>query len=73
MIFLASDTGDVFTVNSYDEERYKDDIPQIGPARIEAHDVLDFRPRVSTYNVGICLSIPILLREETLLINQIES
>lgn len=46
----SGDTGDVFTVNSYDEERYKNDIPQIGPGRIEAHDVLDFRPRVATYN-----------------------
>ena len=46
----SGDTGDVFTVNSYDEERYTKDIPQIGPRRIEAHDVLDFRPRVSTYN-----------------------
>jgi hypothetical protein len=46
----SGDTGDVFTVNSYDEERYKKDIPQIGPSRIEAHDVLDFRPRVASYN-----------------------
>ena len=46
----SGDTGDVFTVNSYDEERYTKDIPQVGPRRIEAHDVLDFRPRVSTYN-----------------------
>ena len=48
----SGDTGDVFTVNSYDEERYTKDVPQIGPARIEAHDVLDFRPRVESYNVG---------------------
>ena len=48
----SGDTGDVFTVNSYDEERYSKDVPQIGPARIEAHDVLDFRPRVESYNVG---------------------
>ncbi len=46
----SGDTGDVFTVNSYDEERYTKDIPQIGPRRIEAHDVLDFRPRVDTFN-----------------------
>ena len=46
----ASDTGDVFTVNSYNEERYKDDIPQIGPSQIFAHDVLDFRPRVDTFD-----------------------
>ncbi len=48
----SGDTGDVFTVNSYDEERYTKDIPQIGPRRIEAHDVLDFRPRVATFNTA---------------------
>tara|TARA_R100000900_G_scaffold124497_2_gene98831 strand:+ start:5231 stop:12553 length:7323 start_codon:yes stop_codon:yes gene_type:complete len=46
----TGDTGDVFTVNSYNEERYTKDIPQIGNFRIEAHDCLDFRPRVSSYN-----------------------
>ena len=40
----SGDTGDIFTVNSYELERYKDDIPAIGPSRTPAHDVLDFRP-----------------------------
>ena len=46
----SGDTGDVFTVNSYDAQRYSKDIPAIGPSQTPAHDVLDFRPRVSTYN-----------------------
>ena len=46
----SGDTGDIFTVNSYGAERYKNDIPSIGPARIPAHDVLDFRPQVSEYS-----------------------
>jgi hypothetical protein len=46
----SGDTGDVFTVNSYDEERYAKEIPNIGPSETPAHDVLDFRPRVSAFN-----------------------
>ena len=45
----TSDTGDVFTVNSYDGERYNTDIPIIGDNQIRATDVLDFRPRVSVF------------------------
>jgi hypothetical protein len=44
-----NDNGDVFTVLSYGEERYQNDIPEIGPSRVSASDVLDFRPRVSTF------------------------
>ena len=47
---VASDEGDVFTVLSYDEERFSNDIPQIGVFGIRATDTLDFRPRVSIYN-----------------------
>ena len=42
----SSDNGDVFTVLSYDRDRYSRDIPRIGSRNIKASDVLDFRPRV---------------------------
>ena len=45
----TSDTGDVFTVNSYDGERYNTDIPTIGSNNIRSTDTLDFRPRVSVF------------------------
>ena len=45
----TDDTGDVFTVLSYDKNRYTNDIPRIGPNRIRATDTLDFRPRVSDF------------------------
>jgi hypothetical protein len=45
----STDTGDVFTVNSYNEELYKNRIPKIGPKLKRAVDVLDFRPRVSQF------------------------
>lgn len=40
------DNGDVFTVLSYPKDRYSSDIPLIGPDRVSAADLLDFRPRV---------------------------
>ena len=46
----ANDTGDVFTVLSYDKDRYSEDIPLIGPSQIRATDTLDFRPRVSNFS-----------------------
>lgn len=45
----SSDTGDVFTVSSYDEERFETDIPTVGRNNIRATDTLDFRPRVSVF------------------------
>jgi len=45
----SSDTGDVFTVNSYDEERFLSDIPSIGANSLRASDTLDFRPRVPVF------------------------
>lgn len=45
----SGDSGDVFTANSYTEERYLSDIPNIGNLNIRATDVLDFRPRVSVF------------------------
>jgi hypothetical protein len=45
----SSDNGDVFTVLSYDEDRFATDIPTIGPRFVRASDTLDFRPRVSVF------------------------
>lgn len=53
----SSDTGDLFTVNSYRQERYSKDIPLIpkdittitGNNFVRASDTLDFRPRVSVF------------------------
>jgi len=45
----SNDDGDVFTVLSYDQERFSNDIPTIGPRSIRASDTLDFRPRVSIF------------------------
>jgi hypothetical protein len=42
----ANDTGDLFTVLSYDNSRYSYDIPTIGANNIRASDTLDFRPSV---------------------------
>ena len=46
----VDDTGDVFTVFSYDKERYTYDIPNIDSSGIRASDTIDFRPRVSVYD-----------------------
>ena len=48
----ANEDGDVFTVASYQEERYLSDIPLIS-GKIRATDTLDFRPRVETFNPDI--------------------
>ena len=42
----AADTGDIFTVNSYDADRFKKNVPTIGKSGVRATDTLDFRPRV---------------------------
>ena len=50
----SGNVGDIFTVGSYGEERYSDDLPVIGDVR--ASDVLDFRPRVNKFVPdGTCL------------------
>jgi hypothetical protein len=46
-IIPNDDTGDLFTVNSYDGERFSEDIPSIGRDLVRSSDTLDFRPRVS--------------------------
>ncbi len=45
----SNDTGDVFTVASYDKERFTSDIPSIDGI-VRATDTLDFRPRVSFFD-----------------------
>jgi hypothetical protein len=45
----SNDSGDVFTVLSYNKERFTHDIPFIGPKSIRASDTLDFRPRVPIF------------------------
>ena len=39
--------GDIFTVNSYGEDRYSTDLPIVGESA--ASDILDFRPRVNKF------------------------
>ena len=43
-----NDSGDFYTVASYDEERFSSDIPLLKD-NLRATDTIDFRPRVSTY------------------------
>lgn len=46
----TSDSGDVFTVLSYDEQRFLSDIPSIGSKGVRCSDTLDFRPRVPVFS-----------------------
>ena len=43
-----NDVGDFYTVASYDEERFSNDIPLL-KNELRSTDTIDFRPRVSTY------------------------
>ena len=45
----SNDSGDVFTVLSYDKDRFTHDIPFIGPISVRSSDTLDFRPRVPIF------------------------
>jgi hypothetical protein len=45
----SSDSGDVFTVLSYDAARYLTDIPAIGQNQIRSSDTLDFRPYTTPF------------------------
>lgn len=47
-VSVGSTTGDVFTVNSYTEDRYSSDIPTVGN-NVRTTDIIDFRPRVSEF------------------------
>ena len=44
----TNDDGDLFTVNSYQEERFSKDVPILANG-LRASDTLDFRPRVSEF------------------------
>jgi len=48
-IIPTDDDGDVFTVLSYDSDRFTNDIPLIGKNQVRATDTLDFRPRVAEF------------------------
>jgi len=44
----SNDNGDVYTANSYSDERFEKDIPILS-SRLRASDTLDFRPRVAEF------------------------
>ena len=44
----TNDNGDVYTVNSYSDERFEKDIPILASG-LRASDTLDFRPRVAEF------------------------
>ena len=46
----SGDNGDAFTVLSYDQDRFRIDIPSIGINPVRASDTIDFRPRVPVYD-----------------------
>ena len=54
----STDSGDVFTVLSYDAERFSKDIPNIGALNVRATDTFDFRPRVSEYDPSVNTKSP---------------
>jgi len=45
----SNEDGDLFTVLSYSEDRYENEIPTIGGKTTRLTDVLDFRPRVPIF------------------------
>jgi len=54
----STDSGDVFTVLSYDKKRFLEDVPYIGTRRVRSSDTLDFRPRVPVFTVTGASSSP---------------
>ena len=54
----SNDEGDIFTVGSYDEERFEKDIPMVGPNLVRASDTLDFRPRVTVFDPSTATASP---------------
>ena len=46
----SNDNGDVFTVLSYNKDRFSNDIPTIGPRSVRSSDTLDFRPSVPVFS-----------------------
>jgi len=49
-IVSPGNSGEVFTVQSYGEDRYKKDIPLLNNQKIRATDTIDIRPRVIPFN-----------------------
>jgi len=60
----AGSTGDIFTVNSYTAERYKNDIPSI-PNGTRSTDLLDFRPRVADFDASSATASPFAFSSRT--------
>ena len=55
----ADDTGDIFSVNSYDSDRFDNDIYYIDAQLTDRlTDYIDIRPRVSTYNPATATKSP---------------
>ena len=54
----STDSGDLFTVESYSLDRYTNDIPLVGRFEVRASDILDFRPRVEVFNPAAATSSP---------------
>tara|TARA_B100000902_G_scaffold87605_1_gene91646 strand:- start:896 stop:8434 length:7539 start_codon:yes stop_codon:yes gene_type:complete len=52
----STETGDVFTANSYTKDRYTTDVPNV--ARDRGTDILDFRPRVKPFNPTLTSGSP---------------
>ena len=53
----STNTGDIFTVNSYTADRYKSDIPTVvNGTRVS--DLLDFRPRVRDFDASAATMSP---------------
>lgn len=48
----TNDSGDLFTVLSYDEERFLSDIPSVGSNPVRCSDTLDFRSRVPVFSAN---------------------
>ena len=53
----SGNSGDIFTVNSYTEERYASDLPTV-PDGTRASDILDFRPRVQEFDPNTATASP---------------
>ena len=54
----SNDEGDIFTVDSYDAERFSEDVPLIGNQQQRASDTLDFRPRVAVFDPSSASASP---------------
>jgi len=53
----SGNNGDIFTVNSYTEDRYSSDIPSV-PDGTRVSDMIDFRPRVVEFDPATATTSP---------------